>query len=248
MSGAEVKPGPVVIDAAGLDALIAALAGEGREVLGPVKRDGAVVYDQIASTADLPKGWVDEQSGGRYRLKQEGDAYFGATHGPASWKRILHPPKQSLWRTETDGDEVTIVAEAPDTTNRAFIGARACDLAAIAVQDKVLLDGPYTDPHYAARRSRLFIVAVNCTRSADTCFCVSMNTGPKARAGYDIALTELDGGRFLAEAATDAGAEKLAALAAPPRPPRPTATPRRPASPTPASSSARSTPTGCRKS
>ncbi len=32
-------------------------------------RDQAIVYDDIASVADLPKGWSDEQSGGRYRRR-----------------------------------------------------------------------------------------------------------------------------------------------------------------------------------
>lgn len=201
-----------VMDVSGLDALIAALAAEGREVLGPVKRDGAILYEEITSSADLPKGWVDAQAGGSYRLRQEGEAYFGATLGPSSWKRILHPPKQPIWRTEGTGEATRIVPEPLDTTRRAFIGARACDLAAIAVQDRVLTEGPYRDPHYAARRENLFIVAVNCTRSADTCFCTSMGTGPEARKGHDIALTELAGGRFLAEAATEAGAALLAAL------------------------------------
>jgi ferredoxin len=206
----------VVIDVSGLDGLIAAFGDEGREVLGPVRRDGTISYEEISSTADLPKGWVDEQAGGHYRLRQEGDAYFGATLGQTSWKRILHPPKQTLWRTEGSGEATEIIAEPLDETKRAFIGVRSCDLAAISVQDKVLIEGPYADPHYAARRANLFIVAVNCTRSADTCFCVSMNTGPKATKGYDIALTELAGGRFLAEAGTEAGAALLATLPAVP--------------------------------
>lgn len=214
MSGAVQSP--VVIDANGLNALIKSLRDEGREVLGPVKQDGTILYEEISGTDDLPKGWVDRQSGGQYRLHAEGEAYFGATLGPSSWKRILHPPHQTLWRTEGAGDDTKIVAEPLDTTKRAFIGARACDLAAIAAQDRVLTEGPYKDPHYAARRANLFIVAVNCTRSATTCFCTSMGTGPKASKGYDIALTELAGGRFLAEAATEAGAAQLAALSSEP--------------------------------
>lgn len=203
---------PVVIDAGGLDALIAALAGDGRAVLGPVVRDGAIVYDEIASTGDLPRGWVDEQSGGHYRLHREGEAFFGATLGPQGWKRVLHPPRQSLWKTTGEGADTAIIPAPRDTTKRAVIGVRACDLAAIAVQDRVFAAGDFQDPHYAARRRELFIVAVNCTRSVDTCFCASMGTGPKAAKGYDIALTELEGGRFLAEAGSAAGQEMLAAL------------------------------------
>lgn len=211
MTGAGT-PIPVMIDVDGLDALIAALAAEGREVLGPVRRDGALVFEPIGAAGELPRGWVDEQSGGHYRLKKEGTAFFGATNGPQGIKRILHTPHQRLWRTEGSGDATEIIPEPLDDTRRAVIGARACDLAAMAVQDRVLMEGTYGDPHYAARRGSLFVVAVNCTRAADTCFCASMNTGPKATAGYDIALTELEGGRFLAVSGSDAGAAMLSGL------------------------------------
>lgn len=206
---------PVVLDKAGLDALIAALADEGREVIGPVRRDGAIVYEPVSGTGDLPRGWVDEQSGGRYRLRREGDALFGVTHGPQGWKRILHPPKETLWSVET-GDAPKITSPPPDDTRRAFLGVRSCDLAAIAIQDKVFLDGPFHDPRYAARRENLFLVAVNCTRAAATCFCTSMGTGPEAGAGYDIVLTELEGHEFLATSGSAAGEAMLAALPARP--------------------------------
>ena len=74
---------------------------------------------------------------------------------------------------------------------RAFLGVRACELAAIAVQDRVLQGDQYRDPIYATRRAGIFIVAVNCTQAASTCFCTSMGTGPRVRRGYDLALTEL---------------------------------------------------------
>jgi ferredoxin len=90
---------------------------------------------------------------------------------------------------------------------------RACDLAGLAVQDRVFLGDRFIDPSYAARRERLFLVAVGCTHSASTCFCASMDTGPAPRAGsnYDVALTELGGG-FVARAGSAAGASLLASL------------------------------------
>src|SRR5262249_19663783 len=49
-------------------------------------------YDDIASVADLPRGWTDEQDGGRYRLhRRDDDALFGYAVGPHSWKKFLHP-------------------------------------------------------------------------------------------------------------------------------------------------------------
>lgn len=58
-------------------------------------------------------------------------------------------------------------------------------------------------------------MAVNCVQAGGTCFCVSMGTGPKAKSGFDLALTEVMGtGRhhFVVEAGTEAGAAVLAAL------------------------------------
>ena len=92
------------------------------------------------------------------------------------------------------------------------IGPRACDLHALNVQDRVFLDGPYVDPAYQARRSSLFIVAVNCRRAASTCFCQSMNTGPKVDSDFDLALTELDD-CFAIEVGTEQGASMIADVA-----------------------------------
>jgi formate hydrogenlyase subunit 6/NADH:ubiquinone oxidoreductase subunit I len=94
----------------------------------------------------------------------------------------------------------------------AFIGVRACELHAIAVQDKVFLGGSFVDPLYKARREGAFLVAVNCGQAGATCFCASMNAGPKATSGFDVALTEVIEGAehyFVAEAGTPLGAEIL---------------------------------------
>jgi ferredoxin len=97
----------------------------------------------------------------------------------------------------------------------ALIGVRACELKAIAVQDRVFLGGQHIDPHYKARRAGVFLVAVNCGVASGTCFCVSMEAGPKVEAGYDLALTEIvdDGDhRFVIEAGSAAGEEVLAEM------------------------------------
>ena len=99
---------------------------------------------------------------------------------------------------------------------------RSCELHAIAIQDRVLLGGAYVDPHYQARREGAFIVAVNCGEAGGTCFCVSMDTGPKARAGFDLALTEISerARTFLVEAGSERGARDPCRAPAPRRPGR----------------------------
>ena len=96
---------------------------------------------------------------------------------------------------------------------------RACDLAALAVQDRIFLHDRFHDTHYQARRKDAFLVAVNCTRSAATCFCVSMKTGPEATTGFDLSLTELEQGFVMriGSAAGEAIAAKLGLSPAPAR-------------------------------
>jgi sulfhydrogenase subunit beta (sulfur reductase) len=206
-----------VIPPDALDRLVDVLRGRGYRVLGPTLRDGAIVYDDLDSAADLPIGWTDTQDGGTYRLERRSDnARFGYAVGPQSWKRFLFPPRVRLWGARLNGVGVPQVEEEPpDTTPLAFVGVRACELHAIEIQDRVFVGGKYVDGDYAARREGAFLVAVDCFEPGGTCFCTSMGTGPKARSGYDLALTELLEGehRFLVEAGSDRGAEMLAELA-----------------------------------
>jgi ferredoxin len=205
-----------VLECANLDELFDALSKRGYQLIGPTVREGAIVYDEIKSVADLPAGWTDEQGGGTYRLKRRNDdALFGYAVGPHSWKKFLHPPAERLWQAERKGKVFQITEEKPDAGKTAFIGVRSCDLHAIAIQDKVFLNGRYVDRLYQARREKAFIVAVNCGEAGGTCFCASMGTGPKATSGFDLALTEIrepDRHYFVVEVGTDLGGEILAEL------------------------------------
>jgi ferredoxin len=211
-----VSPERVVLELSGIDVLFGAIRQRGYRVLGPTIRDGAIVYDDIESTADLPVGWSDEQDGGKYRLRRRHDgALFGYAVGPHSWKRFLHPSRVMQWRAKRTGDGFEAKTQPDEPERYAFVGVRACELAAIAVQDRVLVEGACPDPVYEARRSGALIVAVNCASPASTCFCVSMGTGPRASSGFDLSLTEVVDGedhRFVAEAGSDRGAELLDAI------------------------------------
>jgi ferredoxin len=206
-----------VIEPDALDDLIRVLSARGFRVLGPTVRDGAIVYDELDSAAELPIGVTDRQEPGSYRLEARADeARFGYAAGPQSWKRHLFPPRVTLWRSRPENGARTIEEEPLADAPLAFIGVRSCELEAIAIQDRVFLGGAFVDRDYAARREGAFIVAVNCGTPSANCFCASMDTGPRASGGYDLALTEiLDGEhRFVVEAGSERGAEVLAELPA----------------------------------
>jgi sulfhydrogenase subunit beta (sulfur reductase) len=189
---AETPGAELAIERDGLEQIIGALASRGYRVVGPTVRDGAIIYDTVAVLDDLPVGWTDRQDAGRYRMERRADAaLFGYAVGPHSWKRFLHLPVERLWQAHREGNGFTVVENEEPTTPLAFIGVRACELRAIAIHDRVFLAGQYLDKSYKMRRDHAFIVAVNCSQAGGTCFCVSMDAGPKVEAGFDLALTEL---------------------------------------------------------
>jgi len=208
-----MSKGQFVLERSGLEQLLQALKAEGYQTLGPTVREGAIVYDELQRLEDLPIGYTDHQEGGTYRLRRRSDeALFGYNVGPHSWKRFLHPPLLRLFRSHRENGKLEFESEDEPIPKYAFFGVRACELAAIQIQDRVFLGGPYQDPHYQARREQVFIVAINCTQAGNTCFCTSVNSGPKAQTGFDLALTEvLEGDRhyFVGEVGSEAGARLL---------------------------------------
>jgi sulfhydrogenase subunit beta (sulfur reductase) len=202
-----------LVEPAGVGQMIEVLWRRGYQVTGPTRRSGAVVYDDLRSLTDLPAGWTDEQDGGTYRLIPRGDgALFGYALGPHTWKKYLQLPRERLWSARRSENSFEVESQAGTVPRRAFLGVRPCELHAIDIQDRVFRGGPYVDPSYSSRRENIFVVAVNCGHAGGTCFCVSMNTGPRARSGYDLLLTELlEGGNhsFVVETGTEAGASVL---------------------------------------
>lgn len=210
------REGYVLLSPSQVDVLIQILWHRGYQVIGPTIRDGAILYDQLSSAADLPKGWTDEQQGGKYRLKpRTDDALFGYTVGPHSWKKFLFPATIQLWKAQRTDGHFQILSEEQKPRKLAFLGVRPCELHALSIQDKVFLEGPFAEPIYQSRRRDVFVVAVNCTQAGGTCFCDSMRTGPKATCGYDLSLTEVlqEGRHFLlAHIGTKTGSQIIAGI------------------------------------
>jgi sulfhydrogenase subunit beta (sulfur reductase) len=201
-----------------LNELIQSLQKEHYTVIGPTLRGAAIVLDTISSASDLPVGKTDEQSPAHYRLVDNAEkTFFGASVGPHSWKQFLFPPVLKLFsaRKNNESFQVTEDFDSPESSARyALLGVRACDLSAIQIQDKVFGGGAYRDSAYLRLRHQAFIIAVNCTRAGGTCFCSSLRTGPRARVGFDLAITEVveHGHYLLVEVGTDKGETVLSSV------------------------------------
>jgi ferredoxin len=212
------EPSRALLEPTALQSLFGLLQADGYTVVGPRLRGGALCLEPLRSAADLPRGFSDVQEPGRYRLDDRGDGtLFSWAVGPQSAKRYLHPAEITLFRIRRDDGAMTFETAGDEPPRLAFFGLRPCDVAAMAVQDRVLRRGPYADPVYAARREGCFVVAANCVRPGGTCFCASLGTGPRAEKGFDLALTELAGdgageSLLLAEAGSGPGEAVLARL------------------------------------
>jgi len=194
-----------------LQTLLDTLQQAGYRCVGPQLRDNTIVYDALTHAGQLPQGVRDEQAPGSYKLNRSEDSRnFHWANGPQALKPFLFTPRETLWRAERTTDHGIRFIDTPESSPPlAVIGVRACDLAALRLQDRHFLEGPIADPCYSARRENLFLVAVHCTAPADTCFCASTGDGPQAEQGFDLALNELDDGYLVA-----AGSERGAAIAA----------------------------------
>ncbi|MGD9995905.1 MAG: 4Fe-4S dicluster domain-containing protein [Ilumatobacteraceae bacterium] len=201
-----------------LHRLVRALRSRFDEVIGPVVHDGVIRLRPIASAGELPLGVTDAQEAATYRLVPSGTPlHFSYGPGPDSLKSLVHPPRSPVWTMHRrDGSIVVAPATHPSTT-RAVIGVRACDLRALAVLDRTQTGGPHADAAFAARRDALFVVAVDCTHPAPTCFCDTAGGGGTAEAGYDLSLTEFDdesqGPTYLVRCGSERGCELVAELA-----------------------------------
>jgi sulfhydrogenase subunit beta (sulfur reductase) len=207
---------PVIVECENFAQILDELQRRGYELIGPTVQDEAIVYDRITSVQDLPIGWTDVQEAGSYRLQRRQDeSWFGYAVGPHSWKKLFFPSSLKLWEAQRQGQEIQLQAMPPEPKLQALIGVRSCELHAIELQDRVFMEGNYVDPHYQTTRQHSFILSVNCAQAGGTCFCVSMQTGPKVSQGFDLAVTEVcqpDRHFFVVEVGSEIGAAVMAVV------------------------------------
>jgi len=219
MSPLKFIGGKFILTVESLSAMLDTLRGQGFILAGPQIQNEAVTLGEIDGIGDLPQGYNDSQRPAHYELhRSDTPAFFNYVVGPQSWKKFLYPPAQDLIHARQSRSGWKAEALEQLIPAYAFIGIRPCEIYALQALDKALAEGVYAEASYSARREKLFILAVNCSSPGGNCFCTSMNSGPKAKSGFDLALTELQlEGRhyFLVETGSKAGIELVKALELP---------------------------------
>ena len=134
--------------------LMQAIVVAGYRIVGPVLKDGTIIYTDIQSVDQLPEGIVQSAQPGVVKTSlAEHSRYFSWANGPQALKPQLFKPVESIWKVERDSQgQLAFVKSLPESLKTAVLGVRACDLAALKLQDQHFLHGTFVDEHYAKRR------------------------------------------------------------------------------------------------
>lgn len=182
----------VLIKSNELNNLVISLKNHGYITIAPKIFEKTIIYDEIYSIKDLPIGWTDEQEKGSYSIKKSKEAsFFYYNVGPYSWKKFLYPPVETILTLRKKDKSFEVVEAKKEHKEYAFIGVRACELNAIKIQDKIFIHGEYVNQSYKQLRENCLIIAVNCSKAGNMCFCTSTRTGPEVKSDFDLLLTEV---------------------------------------------------------
>ena len=106
-------------------------------------------------------------------------------------KDVVFPQLEKIiaMRYKKDSKDAEIIKKYKECS-KAVVGLRACDLAGIQCLDRFFLGQEFVDDVYLAHRRNMFIVTNTCVKPFDQCFCVCTDSGPCAKEGFDLNLTD----------------------------------------------------------
>jgi sulfhydrogenase subunit beta (sulfur reductase) len=166
------------------------------EIIAPVEVEGRLYFRQL----DPEKGLAE--------LVWPAADPLSVDFTVNSIKEFFFPRRQELYEQRPDG---IIPRPAPEQKPRLVLFVRPCDARGLTILDRVFL-GEMEDESYRCARQSTTVVGLHCLQPDRHCFCTSLGGGPFETEGLDLALTPLEGERFLAQGITEKGEAVLASL------------------------------------
>lgn len=80
---------------------------------------------------------------------------------------------------------------------RVIVGVKACDLKALHLLDKAMLQSGFVDPAYKQWRDNSLIISSDCDYLHETCSCNRVNGHPFPENGFDLNLSVIGGNYFI---------------------------------------------------
>ncbi len=139
-------------------------------------------------------------------VKKVEDILCDYTNSLKPVKELFFPPREELFKHEISEGKVKLSSASPENKRRVIWGVRPCDAKSLLLLDKVF-EGEYKDASYLEKRARSVLVGLACHEPLDSCFCLSLDGGPHAKAGLDVLITDLGDDSYLIEEITPKGEE-----------------------------------------
>lgn len=80
---------------------------------------------------------------------------------------------------------------------RIIVGVKACDLKALHLLDKAMLQSGFVDPAYKQWRDNTLIISSDCDYLHETCSCNLVDGHPFPESGFDLNLSVIDGNYYI---------------------------------------------------
>ena len=160
------------------------------------------LFAAIAKDAKLYLPVDNADGSATYSEWSEGVAWSQALNTTKSPKDFFFPQTEDLMKFKTEGKNIEIIDVREECADFVVFGVRACDAKSFDVLDRVFLTEPQ-DSFYAMKRKHGTIVAVACTRPAETCFCTAFGINAAEPAG-DVSAWKTEDSLYL-QANTEKG-------------------------------------------
>jgi len=121
--------------------------------------------------------------------------------------RAVEPLKSFIYRLREPVAGFPTSVE-PTVKNMALIGVKSCDIRSLKVLDSIFDTEEFRDPFYTAQRDSTLIISSDCYEPTDRCFCNLVGLNPYPEEGFDLNLSEIEGG-FIVEVGSERGEELI---------------------------------------
>ncbi len=152
---------------------------------------------------------TDSTEGAKFAKWTDGTTLSDALNTVRGIKDFFFPQSEDLMKFKMEGKKIDVIDIRDEHEDFVIFGARACDVRAMSVLDKVFLQEP-VDTFYKNRREHGVIMSVSCLRPLETCFCGTFGIDAANPEG-DIVCHKTDDKLYL-NAVTEKGEALLASL------------------------------------
>ncbi len=113
-------------------------------------------------------------------LQKDSKVVLDSFHSIEPVKILYYLPRQHVYPPEKLNEKILLV------------GVKACDLKALQILDKALINSDFIDPDYKQWRENITVITSDCTEIGEFCHCNLKNGKPYSESGFDLNLSPIN--------------------------------------------------------